>query len=403
MTRQLDLRTGRTVWSAYRAPRVDTRRLRRDATTDALVVGMGVSGAMVAEALTAAGRQVMLIDRRGPFLGSTTATTALVQFEIDTPLTILARSFGRERAERAWRRSRLAVDNLRWRIAAIGIDCGLAERRSLYLAGDLLDAGGLADEAAARRAAGIYADFLDAAALRDAYGIARDGAIESHGNLALDPRKLAAGMLLRAIARGAQAHAPVQATRLVHASDGVEVETAAGPVIRAGNVVLATGYELVAPVPAEGHEVISTWALATRPQPRRLWPGAAMMWEASDPYLYLRATHDGRVICGGADEPFSDEERRDALIGAKTAEIAEKLARLLPGIDPTPEFAWAGSFGSTTTGLPVIRRLPRRPRIHAVMGYGGNGITYSRIAAELIAAELDGREDRDADLYRGSW
>ena len=37
------------------------------------------------------------------------------------------------------------------------------------------------------------------------------------------------------------------------------------------------------------------------------------------------------------------------------------------------------------------------------MGYGGNGITYSRIAAELIAAELDGREDRDADLYRGSW
>jgi len=128
-----------------------------------------------------------------------------------------------------------------------------------------------------------------------------------------------------------------------------------------------------------------------------------MMWEASDPYLYLRATHDGRVICGGADEPFSDEERRDALIGAKTAEIAEKLARLLPGIDPTPEFAWAGSFGSTTTGLPVIRRLPRRPRIHAVMGYGGNGITYSRIAAELIAAELDGREDRDADLYRGSW
>ena len=77
----------------------------------------------------------MLIDRRGPFLGSTTATTALVQFEIDTPLTILARSIGRER--RSAPRSRLAVDNLRWRIAAIGIDCGLAERRSLYLAGDL--------------------------------------------------------------------------------------------------------------------------------------------------------------------------------------------------------------------------------------------------------------------------
>jgi glycine/D-amino acid oxidase-like deaminating enzyme len=39
--------------------------------------------------------------------------------------------------------------------------------------------------------------------------------------------------------------------------------------------------------------------------------------------------------------------------------------------------------------------------MHAVMGYGGNGITFSRIAAELVATELAGREDADADLYRG--
>ena len=68
--------------------------------------------------------------------------------------------------------------------------------------------------------------------------------------------------------------------------------------ISAGHVVLATGYELAGPAPAEGHQVISTWAMATPRQPRRIWPGAAMIWEASDPYLYLRATHDGRVICG---------------------------------------------------------------------------------------------------------
>ena len=74
---------------------------------------------------------------------------------------------------------------------------------------------------------------------------------------------------------------------------------------------------------------------------------------------------------------FSDEAARDALIGAKTEAIVRKLKRLLPGLDPTPEFAWAGAFGATATGLPIIRRLPRRPRIHAVMGYGGNGITFS--------------------------
>lgn len=401
MIRKLDLRTGRTVWGAYRAPAVPTTRLTRDASTDVLVVGMGISGAMIAEALTAAGRKVMLVDRRGPMLGSTSATTALVQFEIDTPLRMLARAIGRDRAERAWRRSRLAIDGLSARIDALGISCRLAPQRTLYLAGDLLDADALADEAASRRAAGLYADYLSRDALGDAYRLDRDAAIESHGNLTLDPRKLTAGMLLAAASRGARLCAPAEATEFLHSADGVEVATATGPVIRAAHVVLATGYELSTPVPAAGHEIVSTWAIATRPQPRRLWPGPAMMWEASDPYLYLRSTHDGRVICGGEDEPFEDEDRRDALLSAKAEAISAKLARLLPGIDPTPDFAWAGSFGSTDTGLPVIRRLPRKPRIHAVLGYGGNGITYARIAAELVATEIDGRDDADADLYRG--
>jgi glycine/D-amino acid oxidase-like deaminating enzyme len=401
LTRQLDLRTGRAVWDAYRAPRVPTAPLRRDARTDVLVVGMGISGAMVAEALTAAGHAVMLIDRRGPMLGSTAATTALVQFEPDSPLRLLAGTIGRDKAERAWRRARLAVDSLRARIDALGIACRLASRRTVYLAGDLLDAAGLADEAAARRAAGLYADYLDVARLRSDYGLDRDAAIVSHDNLALEPRKLTSGLLRAAAARGARLHAPVEATRFAHSATGVEVETAGGPVIRAGHVVLATGYELTAPVPVEGHRIISTWAIATRPQPRSLWPRQAMIWEASDPYLYLRTTHDGRVICGGEDEEFTDEERRDALLPEKAAAIAGKLARLLPGIDPTPEFAWTGSFGSTTTGLPVIRRLRRKPRMHAVLGYGGNGITFARIAAELIATELDGGSDADADVFDG--
>ena len=52
------------MWAAYRAPRVACAGLRRDVRTEVLVVGMGVSGAMVAEALTPAGHRVLAIDRR---------------------------------------------------------------------------------------------------------------------------------------------------------------------------------------------------------------------------------------------------------------------------------------------------------------------------------------------------
>ena len=113
----------------------------------------------------------------------------------------------------------------------------------------------------------------------------------------------------------------------------------------------------------------------------------------------MRATKDGRVICGGEDEEFADEDRRDALIPKKSARLSEKLKKLFPELDTEPEFAWAGSFGTTTTGLPYIGHVPRHPGVHAVMGYGGNGITYSQIAAEIVASAIDGREDSDAGLF----
>lgn len=384
---------------AYRAPSVPCARLTRDARTDVLVVGMGISGAMVAESLTAAGFGVMLLDRRGPLLGSTPASTALVQYEIDVPLTRLTRTIGRARSAQAWRRSRLAVANLSARIDTLGIACGKVERSSLLLAGNDLGAGGLRAEAEARRAAGLYAEYLTRARLRDRFGIARAGAIVSPANLVLDPRQLTAGLLRCAVARGATCYAPTEATTIEAGRGRVEVATAGGPVISAAHLVLATGYELMTMVPASAHAVVSTWAIATRPQPRALWPEQAMIWEASDPYLYVRTTRDGRIICGGEDEPFADEDARDALIPAKTARLSAKLARLFPSVDPRPAFAWTGAFGTTRTGLPLIGTLPRHPRVHAVLGYGGNGITFSRIAAEIVRAELTGASDADASLF----
>ena len=78
--------------------------------------------------------------------------------------------------------------------------------------------------------------------------------------------------------------------------------TDAGTSVRAGHVVLATGYELAPFLRPRGYQVISTWALATRPQKRALWPSRCLIWQAADPYLYLRTTQDGRVIAGGEDE-----------------------------------------------------------------------------------------------------
>jgi len=124
-----------------------------------------------------------------------------------------------------------------------------------------------------------------------------------------------------------------------------------------------------------------------------------MIWESSDPYLYLRTTPDGRIVCGGEDEEFSDETARNALLPRKTATLQHKLGKLIRGADTTVEFAWTGSFGGSDTGLPTIGKIPRMPNCWVALGYGGNGTTYSRIAADVISSALTGHTDADADLY----
>ncbi len=393
-----DLRTGVSYWQSRPMPRVPSARLTRDIATDVLVVGAGISGALVAEAL-AGEHRVVIVDRRGAAKGSTPASTALVEYEIDTPLTKLARQIGADDAARAWRRSHLALHSLSARTRQLGIKCDIARRDTLYLAGNVLDADGLEKERAARRAIGIETELLRRAELKSRFGIERPAALLSHGDFTLDPRRLTGGYLRAAIANGAKLYAPVEVTDVETHRGGVTALTKAGPTIRARHVVFATGYEVPKFVPGDGHRIASTFAIATRPQRRNLWPGEALIWEASDPYLYMRTTPDGRVICGGEDEDFADDEKRDALIGKKAAAIGRKLQRLFPSLDVTPEFQWAGSFGTTGTGLPLIGAIPRKKNCWAILGFGGNGITYSRIAADIVAAALAGKADPDADLY----
>ena len=107
-----------------------------------------------------------------------------------------------------------------------------------------------------------------------------------------------------------------------------------------------------------GYKVITTWAMATAPQRDSLWGTRCLIWEAADPYLYLRTTVDDRIIVGGEDEEFSDEAKRDRLIPLKMAAIRRKLAKLLPGVATEAEFEWTGSFGVSDSSLPGIGPVP---------------------------------------------
>ncbi len=399
-THKRDLRTGRSLWADSPGLGVPVRPLTEAAAADVAIVGAGISGAFMAHEL-ARDHAVVVLDRRPPLMGSTIASTALLQWEIDLPLTALAGRIGMAKARRAYSRSRAAVEALNRVVAAEGIRCGLQDRDTLYLAGDAYGRRALEAEAEARAAMGLESVYLSAPDLRERFGIDRTGAILSRGSASGDPARLAAGLLRRAAARRARIHSPVEVTQAVSDPAGVTLLTDTGHAVRAKTVVFCCGYEFPKSVPTPGAKVISTWALATKPRtPCPRWLRDTLVWEASDPYLYLRMGGDGRIIAGGEDEASPDAHADPAKLKRKSAAIAAKLKRLLPEVEFEVDYAWAGAFGESGTGLPRIAPVPDMDHAWAVMGFGGNGITYSVIASQVVAAAIRGRPDPDADLYR---
>ena len=205
-----------------------------------LVVGAGITGSLVAERLTRQGLDVIIVDREWPGRGSTAASTSMLLWEIDRPLTQLTEAYGFERAARAYRASLNAVTGLKSLVLQLGIACDMRDKDSLYLAAG--DTGAeLIAEHQLRQRAGLPGDFLDHARLLETFGITRAGAILSPGVADADPMQLARGMLRVAISRGARLF-DAEAREFDPATRSVGVRLAGGYEIAARSVVLATGY-----------------------------------------------------------------------------------------------------------------------------------------------------------------
>ena len=155
-TQQGDLHGGHSPWydpSRRRSP----CELTADIRCDALVVGAGITGSLVAERLVRQGLNVVVVDRERPGRGSTKASTSMLLWEIDRSLTELSQLYGFERAARVYRASAAAVQGLVSLARASGVACDLFDRRSLYLAGG--DSGNaLQEEHRLRARAGLPGD-----------------------------------------------------------------------------------------------------------------------------------------------------------------------------------------------------------------------------------------------------
>jgi glycine/D-amino acid oxidase-like deaminating enzyme len=391
----LDLTSPHAFWLLHNGLGEVSPPLSRDRRCDVAVIGAGISGALVCDALTTAGLSVIALDRRHPAHGSTSASTALLQYDLDASLTELTAKCGRERAAEAYRATLQGVRDITRIAGELKVDVGFRRRPSLYYASRKRDVKALREECATRRRAGLPCEILDAKAIKEIVGFDAPLALWSNVAAEVDPWRLTQALLARCRSRELAVYGRTEVTRIASGKSHIEVRTDRG-IVRARNVIIAAGYEAERFLRKRIAELHSTYAIVTEPvNGFDGWSKRCLIWETARPYLYARTTADDRIMVGGEDDAFRDPHHRDARVPEKADKLLAKIRRLFPRIEMELAYAWAGTFAETKDSLPYIGPYPEGDkRVLYALAYGANGIPFSAVAAEVLTAAVLGKPHR---------
>jgi glycine/D-amino acid oxidase-like deaminating enzyme len=320
---------------------------------------------------------VVLLEMRHIGAGATGYTTAKLSSLHGLTYARLAGSIGRERARLYGEANEAGIARVFELAAELGIDCDLARKPNHTYSEDVSDLDRVREEAAVAAELGLPASYVDDVELP--FPVA--GAVRFEHQAEFHPVKYLDG--LAAALRG-----PVhEGTRATGISSG-RVETAARHRVSARHIVIATHISF-----------LDRGLYFARCHPERSYvvagrvpgPPAGMYLSTESPAHSIRA-HGDWLLVGGESHKTGQ---------ADAAERYERLAawaRERFGLEP--ELRWATQDQMPVDGVPYVgRHDPLSKNVWVATGFRKWGLAMGTAAAELLTAQIAGREHRWGELF----
>ena len=352
------------------------------ADADIAIIGAGIIGAACADALTACGFRVTVIECEATGSGATAAGMGhlVVMDDNEAELALTRYSLSLWRTLTAQDVERHEYSN-----------CG-----TLWIAADEEEWEAARSKQQTLQSQNIAAEMLDASALYAAESHLRPGltgALRVPGDGIVYPPKTARFLLEQASARGAQLISARAST--IH-EDGVLLED--GGVTRARIVLVANGAAALSlcselPMrPKKGHLVITDRYPGTvRHQLVELgYIKSAHAGEGDSVAFNAQPRPTGQLLIGSSRQFGATGRAADMHIVSRMLAHAAGYMPMLAQLNALR--CWTGFRAASSDGLPLIGPHPGRSNVWLATGHEGLGITTSLATAALIAAQLTGTQ-----------
>ena len=339
--------------------------LKRDLSADAVVIGAGMAGVLIADRLRAQGVRAVVLEARRIGSGQTMGTTAKITSQHGMIYHGLVERIGREAAQQYATAQQRAIREYAEMIRDRGIDCDFQEAPAYLYSG--MHAEPLRLEAEAAASLGIDAQFTRETELP--FPVA--GAVRFDGQARFHPLRF-----LRAVSEDLEIY---EETPAVSVSDH-EVRTPGGTV-RAEHIIFATHYPFVN-VPGwyfmRMHQERS-YVLALHSE----WQPEGMYYGVDPGGLSLRTT-EGLLLLGGENHRTGENSQ-----GGRYETLRGRAESLFPGCREAA--CWSAQDCMTLDGMPYIGQYAASaPSWHVATGFGKWGMTNAMVAAMLIADTVAG-------------
>lgn len=357
---------------------------------DVVIVGGGITGITTGLQLQKEGKSCLIAEAQNLCFGTTGGTTAHINTFFDTPYHNIQKDFGEDNAQLVAKASQQAMALYSHNVMAYSIDCDFEKKDGFVYAQTDNQIGELQKMFDASKDAGVSVSYSDTLPVPVEFkkAIVYSGQAQIHPtrythSLAKEFEKLG-GVLLQNCT-----------INKYEENDGLLHIHGNGVLLKAHHLIYAThippGVNLLhfRCAPYRSYAMAVTLKDDNYPD--------ALAYDMYDPYHYYRTqTIDEKkyLIVGGEDHKTAHIQNTDACFTH-----LESYVRKYYNVADIA-YRWSSQYFEPSDGLAYIGHLPgNSDKVYVATGLGGNGITYSHIAAITLTDVITKGDSEFKKLY----
>lgn len=359
-------------------------------TFDVVIVGGGITGVTTGLLLQQQGKQCLIAEAYNLCFGTTGGTTAHLNSFFDTSYDQVQADFGEDNAQLVAKAARQSLSLFEKHITQYAIDCNYETKDGYVFAQTDEQLDQLAKMYEASKQVGVEINFSDTIPIP----INFKKAVVYPGQAQIHPTRYVHALAKEFEKAGGVILQNCLIDKFEENDDILNIESSQGN-LSAQKLIYAT------------HIPPGVNLLHFRCAPYRSYAMAVVLkddnypdglvYDLYDPYHYYRTqVVDGKkyLIAGGEDHKTAHIQNTEACF-----HHLESHLRKFFDIESIA-YKWSSQYFEPADGLAYIGHLPANPEnVFVAAGFGGNGITYSHIAAITLSDLIVKGESEFADLF----